>query len=168
MNRSISPLALEDVGDVCALAREIWRQHYPPIIGEAQTEYMLAQRYDPALVVAELARPDVWWDVLSEDGEMLAFASSLQGGHPKELKLDKLYVRLQHQRRGYGAALMDHTCERAARLGREKVVLAVNKRNAPAIAAYTKHGFSIREAVVKDIGGGFVMDDYVMERDCRT
>ena len=42
-------------------------------------------------------------------------------------------------------------------------MLAVNKRNAAAIAAYRKHGFEIVEAVVKDIGGGFVMDDYIME-----
>ncbi|HYH41412.1 MAG TPA: GNAT family N-acetyltransferase, partial [Burkholderiales bacterium] len=124
--------------------------------------------YDPALVAAELVRPDVWWDVLTENGAMLAFASSLRDGQPEELKLDKLYVQPQRQRRGYGAALIEHTCERASRLGCEKVVLAVNKRNAAAIAAYTKHGFGIRESVVKDIGGGFVMDDYVMERDCRT
>lgn len=168
MSLAISPLALDEVDDLCALAREVWRQHYPPIIGEAQTEYMLAQRYDPALVREELARGSVWWDTLSEDGEIVAFASSLPGERPGELMLDKLYVRPRRQRMGYGAALIEHTCERAVRLGYGRVVLAVNKRNASAIAAYEKHGFRIREAVVKDIGEGFVMDDYVMERDCRT
>jgi diamine N-acetyltransferase len=44
------------------------------------------------------------------------------------------------------------------------VLLAVNKRNVNAINAYLKHGFRIAEAVVKEIGGGFVMDDYVMEK----
>ena len=43
-------------------------------------------------------------------------------------------------------------------------MLAVNKNNATAIAAYLKHGFRIADAVVKEIGGGFVMDDYIMER----
>jgi ribosomal protein S18 acetylase RimI-like enzyme len=42
-------------------------------------------------------------------------------------------------------------------------VLAVNKHNAQAIAAYRKNGFRVADAVVKDIGGGFVMDDYIME-----
>jgi len=160
---AISPLGDDEVEALCALARAIWRHHYPPIIGEAQTEYMLAQRYEPSVVREELARGDLWWDTLGDDGEMLAFASSFAGG-PGEIKLDKLYVRTDRQRQGYGAALIDHTCERAARLGYEKIVLAVNKRNAAAIAAYEKHGFRTREAVVKDIGGGFVMDDYVMER----
>ena len=42
------------------------------------------------------------------------------------------------------------------------LVLGVNKMNTQAIAAYRKHGFAIRESVVTDIGGGFMMDDYVM------
>ena len=42
------------------------------------------------------------------------------------------------------------------------LVLAVNKANAQAISAYTKYGFHIRESVVQDIGGGYVMDDYFM------
>jgi ribosomal protein S18 acetylase RimI-like enzyme len=41
-------------------------------------------------------------------------------------------------------------------------VLAVNKSNRSAISAYLKHGFRVGDAVVKDIGGGFVMDDYIM------
>ena len=164
MTLNIAPLTSESVAALCRLAAEIWRYHYPPIIGVAQTEYMLAQRYAPEVILAELAGGDIWWDTLSEEGEMLAFASSFRADRPGEIKLDKLYVHPQRQRMGYGGALLEHTCERAARLGLRKVVLAVNKRNVIAIAAYKKHGFNIREAVVKNIGGGFVMDDYVMEK----
>jgi ribosomal protein S18 acetylase RimI-like enzyme len=161
---AISPLGTEEIDALLALAREIWRAHYPEIIGEAQTEYMLAQRYSPEVVRAELACGEVWWDTLSEDGEMVAFASSFAADEPGAIKLDKLYVHPKRQRKGYGAALMEHTCERAKRLGMSKVLLTVNKHNANAIAAYRKSGFEIAGAVVKDIGGGFVMDDYVMER----
>ena len=159
---TIEALAPGDVEALCALARSIWRAHYPPIIGTAQTEYMLAQRYDPAVVLAELGRGDVWWDVLREDGELAAFASTLRTGD--ELKLDKLYVDPARQRRGLGAMLIGRACERARALGLRSLVLAVNKHNHTAIAAYRKHGFVIRESVVKDIGEGFVMDDYVMMR----
>jgi ribosomal protein S18 acetylase RimI-like enzyme len=162
MTTAIEPLPNEDVDALCALARVIWRAHYPAIIGEAQTEYMLAQRYDPQLVRAELERDDVWWDVLREDGAIVAFASSLRTDAPSELKIDKLYVHPERQRRGHGALLIEHARERARALGLRHVTLAVNKHNHTAIAAYRKHGFEIREAVVKEIGGGFVMDDYVM------
>ena len=160
MTISIEPLAPGDIDALCELARAIWRAHYPPIIGAAQTEYMLAQRYDADVVRAELDRVDVWWDVLREDGAMAAFASTIRAGD--ELKLDKLYVDPRSQRRGLGARLIEHACERTRKLGLSRLVLAVNKHNHTAIAAYRKHGFEIRESVVKDIGNGFVMDDYVM------
>jgi ribosomal protein S18 acetylase RimI-like enzyme len=164
---SIAPLELHEVEALCGLAREIWRAHYPPIIGTAQTEYMLAQRYQPSIIGAELGREDIFWDVLRLDGVIVAFASSLVE-NAGELKLDKLYVHPSRQRCGYGGLLMDHTCARARALGLAAVTLAVNKHNQAAIASYRKHGFEIRDAVVKDIGGGFVMDDYVMVRPCRA
>jgi hypothetical protein len=44
-------------------------------------------------------------------------------------------------------------------------MLTVNKRNAKAMAAYQRNGFTLTESVVVDIGGGFVMDDYVMTKE---
>jgi diamine N-acetyltransferase len=41
-------------------------------------------------------------------------------------------------------------------------VLRVNRQNQQAIDAYLKHGFTVATLIVEDIGGGFVMDDYVM------
>lgn len=163
MTLAIAPLADDDVEALCALACEVWRHHYPPIIGTEQTEYMLAQRYVPELVRDEIAR-GIWWDTLTEDGELLAFASSFPWEPHGTIKLDKLYVHPGRQRMGYGGALLEHTCERASRLGYAKVLLAVNKGNTNAINVYLKNGFSIAGAVVKDIGGGFVMDDYIMEK----
>jgi len=62
---------------------------------------------------------------------------------------------------------VQHVCERGFELGYRGVILAVNKRNASAIAAYRKYGFRIVDAIVKEIGGGFVMDDYIMEIQVR-
>jgi len=58
--------------------------------------------------------------------------------------------------------MIERACEIAHSRGCSRLVLAVNKNNRSAIAAYLKHGFSIGDAVVKDIGGGFVMDDYIL------
>jgi ribosomal protein S18 acetylase RimI-like enzyme len=54
--------------------------------------------------------------------------------------------------------------QRARSRGAERLVLQVNKQNAAAIAFYQRQSFTIREAAVFDIGNGFVMDDYVMEK----
>ena len=162
---SVKRVAREDVAAVAALAREIWYAHYAAIISEAQIEYMLAQRYDPEIIRAELARGDVWWDKLLVEGRMAGFASCFLTGNAGEMKLDKLYVHHDHQRKGGGGMLLDRVLGIARAYGCTTLMLAVNKHNATAIAAYRKYGFRIAEATVTDIGGGFVMDDYIMVKD---
>ena len=161
----ITALTAEDIDAVCALAAEIWRAYYPAIISTAQIEYMLAQRYKPAVVREELARGDLWWDKLLVNGRMVGFASYFLLRDTGAMKLDKLYVHPAHQRHGYGRMLVDRAVTMARACGCDALVLAVNKHNAAAIAAYAKQGFAVVDSVVKDIGGGFVMDDYVMRLD---
>ena len=82
-----------------------------------------------------------------------------------EFKLHKLYLLPEMQGRGLGSRLLQHV-EHEVRAGRAcQLILSVNKRNAKAITAYKRNGFVIAESVVTDIGGGFVMDDYVMVKD---
>lgn len=160
----IAPVAVADSERLIALAGEIWRRHYADIISAAQIEYMLAQRYAPALVRAELERGDVWWDKLLIVEEMAGFASYFLTGVAGEMKIDKLYVHPLHQKQGYGGMLIARITQVARSRGCRRLTLAVNKSNGTAIAAYLKHGFRIADAVVSDIGGGFVMDDYIMEK----
>jgi len=160
----IEPLAADDVERLVVLAREIWYAHYPAIISVAQIEYMLEERYNARVVLAELRRDGVWWDKLVVEGGMAGFASYFLTGNPGEMKLDKLYVHPRLQRRGYGRMMVDRAGAVARSRGCSRLVLAVNKNNRSAIAAYLKHGFHVADAVVTDIGGGFVMDDYIMAK----
>lgn len=149
---------------LAGLAREIWYAHYSAIISVAQIEYMLGERYNSYVVLAELRCDGMWWDKLMVAGGMAGFASYFLTGVPGEMKLDKLYVHPRLQRRGYGGMMIARAGEVARSRGCSRLVLAVNKNNRSAIAAYWKHGFRIANAVTKDIGGGFIMDDYVMEK----
>lgn len=160
----VRPVTAADVDAIGALARLIWQQAYPGIITQAQIDYMLAQRYAPAYLRAELTRADLWWDQAFSDGERVGFSSCLLTATPGEIKLDKLYVHPERQRRGIGAALLAQVLAHGRAHGCETVILAVNKQNRNAIAAYEKHGFVVRDAVRVDIGGGFVMDDFIMAR----
>ena len=44
----------------------------------------------------------------------------------------------------------------------QSLVLTVNKHNQTAIDAYHKYGFEITRDSIVDIGGGFIMNDYLM------
>jgi diamine N-acetyltransferase len=161
----IAPLAPRDAEMIAELAGVIWRAHYADIISMAQIEYMLKQRYEPALIRAELARGDIAWDTLAVNGAVVGYASYYVPDGAGEMKLDKLYVHHDHQRRGYGGRLIGRAVAAARARGCTALVLAVNKGNAKAIGAYRKYGFRIRDSVVQEIGGGFVMDDYFMVKD---
>ncbi|MBS1189234.1 MAG: GCN5-related N-acetyltransferase [Rhodocyclaceae bacterium] len=158
----IRPVTPPDVPAIAALAREIWQATYPGIITQAQIDFMLEQRYGVERLYDDIEQPDKWLDQAFCAGRRVGFAfcEICQG----EFKLDRLYIHPDMQRRGVGGQLVTHTAERARRLGYLALVLTVNKRNDKAIASYRKYGFAIREEVVADIGGGFVMDDYVMEK----
>ena len=52
----------------------------------------------------------------------------------------------------------------ASDAGYAKLTLNVNKANAKAIRVYTKNGFKQKQSVRIDIGSGFFMDDYIMEK----
>jgi len=158
---AIRPATPEDALAVAALAREIWWDAYREIIPHAQIEYMLADRYAYERLLSDIANPEKWLDLAFVAGRLTGFAAcEIAGG---EYKLDKLYVHPERQRQGVGRELVTHALERGQGLGYPLMLLAVNKNNEKAIAAYRKMGFIVREAKVTDIGQGFVMDDYILE-----
>jgi GNAT superfamily N-acetyltransferase len=156
----IGLLRLDEAEALVDLAGKIWRTCYPGMIPAEQIEYMLAQRYKPGLVRQLLARGDLWLAARAGDA-LIGFAH----GHPlpgDDYKLDKLYVDPDWQRHGIGGALIAETARHAREHGAERLILRVNRGNHPAIQSYLKHGFRIATLMMEDIGGGFVMDDYVM------
>jgi ribosomal protein S18 acetylase RimI-like enzyme len=157
----IAPLHSADIAAVCALAKRVWQATYPLLIRQAQIDFMLADRYAAARIRAELDDPAHVWRLARWNDQIIGFAHASVDA--AACKLDKLYVDPGYQRRGVGRALLDEI-ERFARAhAATRLWLQVNRGNAQAIAAYRRYGFCIREARVFDIGGGFVMDDYVMD-----
>ena len=81
------------------------------------------------------------------------------------MKLHKLYLLPELQGRGLGSRLLQHVEHEVGAGGARRLILSVNKRNVRAIKAYQRNGFVIAESVITDIGGGYVMDDYVMAKE---
>jgi ribosomal protein S18 acetylase RimI-like enzyme len=162
LNIQIRPVTPPEVPAISALAREIWQATYPGIITQEQIDFMLEQRYGHERLYDDLEDADKWLDQAFQDERRVGFAfSEIRRG---EFKLDKLYIHPDVQRKGVGGQLIAHVAARAAKLGYPCVVLAVNKRNEKAINSYMKYGFTVRETIVDDIGRGYVMDDFVMEK----
>jgi len=155
-------LTLMEVDAVGAMARVVWQATYPALISQAQIDTMLADRYAVATIHTQLDDPRHAWWVAQQVDALIGFAHATL--NDADCKLDKLYVHPHSQRRGIGRALLDVAQHWAREHGAHRLWLQVNRGNTQAIRTYEQYGFCIIETRVFDIGGGFVMDDYVMEK----
>lgn len=153
--------------ELSTLAHVIWRQHYIPIIGSAQVEYMLHDGYSEAGLARQLAAGTRF--TLARRGErFVAFAAvSPDPDNPDNAWLDKLYVDLAVRNLGVGRRLIERTARQAQAFGARTLSLRVNRYNGDSIAAYHRLGFATEGEDIKDIGHGFVMDDYIMAAPVR-
>jgi ribosomal protein S18 acetylase RimI-like enzyme len=154
----------DDLGTVRKLADTIWRQHYPGIISEAQIDYMLERNYSMSALTAFIAEAGGGMLLACLRQTPIGFAAYFSTDDMTELQIDRLYVLPEHQGKGVGRRLIDRIGEIARMAGFYSLTLNVNKQNKAALAAYERNGFRIRDSIVNDIGHGFVMDDYVMEK----
>lgn len=166
MHCDIRPAIPEELPVIAELADTIWRAHYPGIITAEQIDYMLAQRYNAATLAAQMAEADNYFDLMLVDDQPCGFAHYFRYSED-EIKLDKLYLLPALHGKGYGSRFLQHVKSRVSELGCGTLVLAVNKHNKKAVAAYLRSGFEIRESITVEIGAGFVMDDYVMALSLR-
>lgn len=146
------------------LAHEIWHRCYPGIISVKQIEYMLSIWYQPSAMAREMEVRDAWFALI--EAETLGPVGYLSfERYPDDVAfINKLYIHPDMQGRGVGAAALDWIAQRALEMCCPRLRLRVNRANALAIRAYQRAGFVFMEDVCSDIGSGFVMDDYLMEK----
>jgi ribosomal protein S18 acetylase RimI-like enzyme len=160
---TVEPLRESEIPEIGRLARAIWRGHYTTIIGAAQVEYMLQEKYTLDDLKPCLSAAERWFDVLRVNGELAGFLRCSK--HSSEaLKLEEIYLASEHRGTGLGKVLLLRAEELARENGLGTVFLYVNRGNLNSVAAYRRSGFVVTERKVIDIGSGFVMDDYRMEQ----
>ena len=145
-----------------ALAGRIWRESYAEMISPDQIAYMLAWMYSAETIRREMSE-GVLWEIVRRAGGDAGYLS-VGFGAEGVAKLHKLYLLTALQGKGHGQAMLAHIFALAAERGMREVRLQVNKGNVRAQRAYERCGFGRVEEGVFDIGGGYVMDDYIMAR----
>lgn len=151
----------KDTGTLAALAREIWREYWPFLLSEEQISYMVEKFQSEKALARQMTEENYRYYFIDADGEHAGYFGI--AGKRDHLFLSKLYIKDGFRHQGLGACAFEKIKQLAAGAGYDKIRLTVNKNNKNAIEAYFKYGFKIIARDVTDIGGGFVMDDYIME-----
>lgn len=156
---------MQGAQEVAVLAREIWQQHYTPLIGAQQVAYMLDRFQSADRIWQDICNGQLTYSKLEQDGRPIGYMAVRLDLIQASCFLSKIYIKDTFRGRGFARLFLDRLIEECRALGIGQIWLTVNKGNSGSIAAYQKMGFSREEAIVTDIGNGFVMDDYVMRLD---
>lgn len=147
---------------VAGLAREIWDEYYVPLIGRAQVDYMVS-KFQSSGAMAGQVREGYEYFLTERDGRSIGYCAVQPQPADNSLFLSKLYLLRDARGAGTGRVCMEFIEQLARSRGLTLLWLTVNKGN-PAVQAYERLGFRIAADLVIDIGGGFVMDDFRMEK----
>ena len=153
---------LEEVRQVVKLAQKIWHEHYIPIIGKDQVAYMLDKFQSEEAILTQMEEDRYIYHLLRKESEAIGYFSYQI--RPDSLFLSKIYLLTEERGKGYSRKIVTFL-EKIAKEGKiDRITLTVNRENSDTIAAYKKLGFHVTGTQIQDIGAGFAMDDYCMEK----
>ena len=155
----------KEIDEVVKIAREVWREHYPPIIGIEQVEYMLENFHSKHAITVELTQDNYAYYLIKNNSEIVGYIGiQLKQDY---LFLSKIYIRSSERGHGVGKASIRFIRNLAQEYKLNRISLTVNKNNTSSIAAYYRFGFIKTGDICVDIGGGYKMDDIQMDLSIR-
>lgn len=154
----------ENFTSIRAIATAVWPIAYGPILSEPQLDYMMQMMYSIPSLQLQANEKKHRFILAKEEETVLGFASYEFNYRKKpKTKIHKIYVLSYQQGKGIGKELINFIVNEAKERHQKGLILNVNKKNT-AIRFYESIGFTISHEEVIDIGNGFVMDDFVMEK----
>ncbi len=156
----------DDRKQLAALADEIWHEYWPSRIGLAQTDYMVQrfQSFDALTHDMTENGYEYWFICGADDGRIVGYTGGNVEAETNRYFISKIYLRATERGKGFARRTVEFYEDICRERNLDAMYLTVNKENSLAIRAYVGTGFKTIDASVTDIGEGFVMDDYIMEK----
>ena len=151
------------ITELARLAGEIWNEYFPPLIGQDQVDYMV-EKFQSIEAINEQINSGYDYYFISDHDQNVGYTGLIGQPDRGAIQISKLYLLKDWRGRGIAGQVLESISAMALQGGYNKLYLTVNKYNHLAINAYEKYGFSRVGDIVMDIGGGFVMDDFEMQK----
>jgi len=155
----------EDIKELARIADEVWHQHFITILSPEQIDYMVDKFQSEHAMKKQMETEGYEYYFLVEDGKNVGYTGFREDG--EKLFLSKLYILKDYRGKGHASeafAFLEAICKERALTA---IWLTVNRYNDNTIAIYKKKGFEIIRTQIADIGNGYVMDDYIMEKEIK-
>ncbi|AIQ47145.1 GNAT family acetyltransferase [Paenibacillus sp. FSL R7-0273] len=154
---------VEETAEVARLAAEIWREYYVSIITMEQIDYMIGRFQSVQAITEQIHQQGYGYYLVHNRDSAVGYFSARQ--EEGKLFLSKFYIGKEYRGRGYASQAMGFLEQLCQDHSLSHIWLTVNRHNSSSIAVYEKKGFRTVREQVSDIGNGFVMDDFVMEKE---
>lgn len=148
---------------VTLLAQRIWPEHFTAIIGADQLAYMLDKFESIDAINNQLASGGEYY-LAESDHEPIGYTCIVPDKPNSRVLLNKRYVVKASRGAGVGKAMLQFIQQNCQDAGYECLWLRVNRGNLQTINWYQRQGFVVLSEDRKDIGKGFYMDDYIMQK----
>jgi len=153
----------KDIPIIQEIAHKTWPIAYGSILSKAQLDYMLDLMYSDESLLEQFKTKPLFF-LAYEDDVCLGFTSCENNyQNNKVTRIHKIYILPEAQGKGVGKALIEKVIAVAKENQSEVISLNVNKFN-KAVSFYKKIGFEVASEEDLDIGNGYLMEDYKMEK----
>ena len=154
----------DNFAEIRSIAFEVWPVAYGKILSREQLTYMLDMMYNTTSLQQQAKEKQHHFILVKDNNHAVGFASyEFNCEQTGKTKIHKIYILSTQQGKGLGKTVIAYIERQAQEQGDKALFLNVNK-NKPAQFFYKNAGFTIAKEEVIDIGQGYVMDDYVMEK----
>lgn len=155
----------DHIYNIQVLSNVIWPATFSNILSQEQISYMMDMMYSTSSLEKQINELHHHYLLAEEDGEYLGYLSyELNYKGTPITKIHKIYVLPSIQGKGVGRLFIDAVSKLALKNNNTLLSLNVNRYNR-AIDFYKRMGFDFFTSENIDIGNGFLMEDYVMNKD---
>lgn len=157
---------LADIPVIQKLSDVAWPHTFRELLSPEQITYMMNMMYSTPSLQKQIGEQNHHYLLAKDDNGYLGYLSYEMNYNDSRLtKVHKIYILPDAQGKGVGRFFIENISEIARDNGAKGLSLNVNKYNDKAINFYRRMGFDIHHSEENDIGDGFIMDDYVMNKE---
>ncbi|QSB25717.1 GNAT family N-acetyltransferase [Flavobacterium sp. CLA17] len=161
---TISEAGLKDIKVIQEIANITWPITYGEILSKEQLNYMLNMIYSDEALTAHFHNKEQLFYLIADKQTNLGFIGiEHQYKGESTTRIHKIYLLPETQGKGIGKKVIEEIEKLALENKSTALSLNVNRFNS-ALGFYQKIGFEVIEEVNIDIGNGYLMEDYAMQK----